>query len=62
LIFAIRSSVIQPPRKDAPYLSGTLTAGSGFVGNGANERWRGSIMASAKKTRKAAANIRMIEA
>jgi hypothetical protein len=42
-------------------LSGTFTAGIGFVGNVVNWRGRDSITASAKKAMKATANTRMIE-
>jgi hypothetical protein len=50
----------RPPQL-AAYLSGTFTAGIGFVGSVANWRGRESVMANAKKARKATASTRMIK-
>jgi len=50
------------PPQVAAYLSGTFTAGIGFVGSVANCRGCDSVTANAKKARKATTSMRMIEA
>ena len=50
---------MRPPQV-AAYLSGTFTAGMGFVGSVANCRGLNSVAANAKKARKATTNRRMI--
>jgi len=55
-------SIIHPQLSPqlAAYLSGTLTAGSGLVGSGANGCSRDRIIAGAKKARRVTATTRML--